>query len=776
MTDYTSLFTGGADPEPKAAEMDASYHILIVDDEPNILDSMRRIFRKENYKIETASSGKEALALLRQKSFQIIISDHMMPGMTGAELLQKVREQYPDTIRIMLTGHADTSAIMGAIKEGAVYRFILKPAQDNDLRVSVALALEQYDIIKKNKELLGINSRQSKEMEALSKLTLVSKSRLPALLNKHGLINEQQTQKLYQLHTIEKRSMLRLILDKGWVNEKTIRQLLKKELMLEEVAIHEIQVDPRVTELIPRAFCIRHQVLPLKLQGKKKLLLAASDPTDQDMINNLRFITGLQVEIVLTDLTALESKITAVYGEESTTLSLHDVDTVTAFTDPFDAIEIILEEDDDIPLSELLRSTEEPPAIRLVNAILIEAVRSQVSDIHIQPRAKSIVVRYRANGILMDKIHIPLEFQNSLVSRIKIMADLDISERRKPQDGRISVKTPMKIVDMRISTMPTMNGEKVVMRLLDRNASIHTVDELGFSKANLAKILNIIDIPQGIILATGPTGSGKTTTLYSLLQHGVTSTKNYITLEDPIEYYFDSAAQVAIREKIGLDFASVLRSALRQDPDVILLGEIRDAETARVAFNAALTGHQVFSTLHTNSAIETISRLIDLELRPYIVASALKGIISQRLVRKICQYCREPEEVDPVILGRLGPLFSEVKLKTYHGKGCQRCHNTGYSGRFPIHEILVINDLFVELLTSGESIVNLRKAAAREKMVFLIEDARNKVHAGLTTVAEVHRVLGPQPRQSEINRTEGKDGGAVDSKLQVSKKKTKGAP
>jgi len=744
MTDYTSLFTGEQPSEHKPVEKDTAYRILIVDDDPAVLASMKRVFRKENYAIETAANGKEALACMQQQPFQLIISDHMMPGMTGAELLQRVREQFPDTIRIMLTGHADTTAIMGAIKEGAVYRFILKPAQDDDLRVTVALALEQFDIIKKNKELLNVNSRQSKEVEALSKLCLVCKSQLPVLLNQHGLISEQQTQKLYQLHATQKQSMLRLILDRGWVSEKAIQQLLKKELMLEEVALPEIQVDPRVTELIPRTFCIRHQVLPLKLQGKKKLLLAAADPTDQDMLNSLRFITGLQIEIVLTDLVALEGKITAVYGEESTTISLKDVETVAAFADPFDAIEIVIEDEDDLPLADLLRSTEEPPAIRLVNAILIEAIRNGVSDIHIQPRAKNIVVRYRIDGILVDKIHIPLEYLNPLVSRIKIMAEMDISERRRPQDGRITVKTPLKIVDSRISTLPTMNGEKVVMRLLDRNAAIHRVEELGFSKVNLAKVLNVVDIPQGIILATGPTGSGKTTTLYSLLQHGVTAGKNYITLEDPIEYYFDSASQVAIRDKIGLDFASVLRTTLRQDPDVILLGEIRDPETAKVAFNAALTGHQVFSTLHTNSAIETISRLIDLELRPYVIASALKGIISQRLVRKICPHCREPEEVDPTILCRLGPLFSEVKLKTFHGRGCQRCHNTGYSGRYPIHELFVVNDLFAELLTSGQSIVNLRKAAAQEKMIFLIEDARNKVHSGLTTVAEVLRVLGPQ--------------------------------
>lgn len=744
MTDYTSFFTGERNPDAQADAGVSSYRLLIVDDDPNIIDSIKRVFRKENYTIAAAANGKEALDLMQQQNFHLIISDHMMPGMTGAELLQKIREQYPETIRIMLTGHADTSAVMGAIKEGAVYRFILKPVQGDDLRVTVALALEQFDIIKKNRELLSINKRQSKEMEALSKMSLVSKSQLPTLLHQHGMLNEQQVQKLYQLHANNKNSMLRLILDKGWVSEQKMHQLLKKELMLEEVALPEMQVDPRVTELIPRTFCIRHQVLPLKLQGRKKLLLAAADPTDQDMINSLRFITGLQVEIVLTDLVALESKITAVYGEESATVSLRDIETLASYADPFDAIEIVIEEEDDLPLAELLRSTEEPPAIRLVNAILIEAIRSNVSDIHIQPRAKSIVVRFRIDGLLVDKIHIPLEYLNPLVSRIKIMAEMDISERRKPQDGRITVKTPLKIVDSRISTMPTMNGEKVVMRLLDRNSAIHSVEELGFSKINLGKVLNIIDIPQGIILATGPTGSGKTTTLYSLLQHGVTSGKNYITLEDPIEYYFDNASQVAIREKIGLDFATVLRTTLRQDPDVILLGEIRDAETAKVAFNAALTGHQVFSTLHTNSAIETISRLIDLELRPYIIASALKGIISQRLVRKICLHCREPETVDPGLLNRLGPLFSEVKLKTYHGKGCQRCHNTGYAGRYPIHELLVINDLFIELLTSGQSIVNLRNAATQEKMVFLIEDARNKVHAGLTTVAEVLRVLGPQ--------------------------------
>ncbi len=745
MTDYTSLFTGEQKSEtPVPEETVAPYRILLVDDEKNILDSLRRMFRKENYEIRTATSAKEALEVMGHESFQLIISDHMMPGMTGAELLQRVRELYPDTIRIMLTGHADTSAIMGAIKEGAVYRFIIKPAQEDDLRVTVALALEQYDLIKKNKELASVNAKQNKELEALSKLSMVSRSQLPTLLHQHGYLNERQVQKLYQLQPRYKKSMFKLILEKGWATEREIRQVLKKELLIEEVALHEIQVSPHVTELIPRVFCVHHQVLPLKLRGKKQLLLAAVDPTDSDLKHNLQFITGLQVETVLADLTALESKINAVYGEEEKTVSFKDIESVVSFSDPFDAIEVVIDEEDDIPLSELLRSTEEPPAIRLVNAILIEAIRQDVSDIHIQPRAKSVVVRYRANGILEDKIHIPHEFLSALVSRIKVMADLDITERRKPQDGRITVKTPMRIVDMRISMLPTMNGEKVVMRLLDRNAAIHTVEELGFSASNLKKVLDMIDIPQGIVIATGPTGSGKTTTLYSLLQHGISSEKNYVTLEDPIEYYLDSAAQVAVREKIGLDFPTILRSVLRQDPDVILLGEIRDADTAKVAFNAALTGHQVFTSLHTNSAIETISRLVDLGLRPFIIASALRGVIAQRLVRKICPDCREPETVEPELLQRLGPLFTAPQLKTWRGRGCAKCNKTGFVGRYPIHEVLLISDYFVSLLSAGRNIIELKNAAAKEKTIFLIEDARDKVHAGSTTAKEVLRVLGPQ--------------------------------
>ncbi|MBC8317881.1 MAG: Flp pilus assembly complex ATPase component TadA [Desulfobulbaceae bacterium] len=747
MIDYTSFFTGQPAEEEPQQESPQQYRLLLVDDEVNILRSLQRIFRRENYHISTATSAQEALDLLSKESFHLIITDHMMPGMSGAELLQRVREKYPDTIRIMLTGHADTAAVMGAIREGAVYRFILKPAQEDDLRVSVALALEQHDIIQKNKVLLDRNTKQSKEIGALSKLAFCCHSQLPTLLHQHGLLNSKQVQELYRIQQQKKISMLKILLAKEWVDEKKIRAILRKEIMIDEVALPEFQVDPRATELIPRNFCKQQLVIPLKFQGKRRLLLAVADPTDREMLENMRFITGLQVETVLADLKSIEDKINAVYGAEQEMVSFKDLETVISTVDPLDSIEVVIEEDEDISLTELLRATEEPPAIRLINAIIIEAVRHNASDIHIQPRTKSIVVRYRIDGILSDKIQIPHDLLKPLVSRIKIMSELDIAERRKPQDGRITVKTPMKIIDMRISTMPTVNGEKVVMRILDRSASIHTVDELGFSESNLAKVLDLVDTPQGIVLATGPTGSGKTTTLYSLLQHNITAQKNYVTLEDPVEYYLDSASQVHIREKIGLDFATVLRTILRQDPDVILLGEIRDSETAEVAFHAALTGHQVFSTLHTNSAIETLSRLVDLGLRSYIIATALKGVISQRLVRKICTHCREQVDADSVIVPRLGPLFNHDKLHFYRGRGCTKCNNSGYKGRYPIHEVFIVTEKIMDLLSQNRGIVEVQRAAAEDNSISLAEDASQKVHQGLTTAAEVLRVLGPQTKR-----------------------------
>jgi len=609
----------------------------------------------------------------------------------------------------------------------------------------VALALEQYELIQKNKTLQDELGSQSNRQKALDKLSLSTRSRLGELLHSHGLLSEAQIEELNTLRQNRKTSVLKLLLERGWVPESTIYQVLEQETTVESVALPQLQVDPQVTSLIPGQFCERQMVLPLKMLGKRCLLLAVADPTDHELIDDLRFISGLEIHPVLVKVTDIQSKIAAVYGEKQGLQPAQNLVTVMSPSpDAAEPIEVVIEEDEDISLERLLRSTKEPSVIELLNALILEAVQHNASDIHIQPREKIVVVRCRIDGVLVDKIKIPSNYHPALVSRIKIMAELDIAERRRPQDGRITIKTPVKIVDMRISIIPTINGEKVVMRLLDRNAPIFELAALGFSAVNLDRILNLVSIPQGIILATGPTGSGKTTTLHSLLQHQVTSQKNYVTIEDPVEYYMDMASQVRVQEKIGVDFATILRATLRQDPDVILIGEIRDLETAEVAFHAALTGHQVYSTLHANSALDTVARLLDIGLKPYIVSSALTGVISQRLVRKICGQCRVSTEVAPGLLHALGPLFNTNDISFFKGQGCRKCGRSGYSGRLAVHELLILTEEVRALVAKGRSTADIQKAAKKMHFPSLLEDAVAKVHSGQTTADEIYRVLGSQ--------------------------------
>lgn len=742
MSQYAALFTGNASEDPPSENASIPYRILLVDDEPNVLSALRRVFQQENYQVVTAGNGQEALDLLRRETFHLMISDYMMPVMNGGELLRQAKALRPELIRIMLTGHADTGAIMSAINEGAVYKFILKPWNDDDLRVTVALALEQYELIGKNKALQKENALKSNEIAALSKLAVTNRSQLAIMLSNRNLLNSQQVQELHRLQQQRKEPLIKILLERDWISERAIRDILRKEMLIEEVSLPEIQVDPAVSALIPQSFCERQLVVPLRIDGRR-LLLAMADPLDAGLLDDLRFVSGLEIQPVMASLSAIQTKLHEVYGA-SEAVSFSELETIIGGVDPYEGIEIVIEDEADTSLEELLRETEEPPAIRLVNAIILEAIRLGASDIHIQPRTKSVVVRLRIDGVLADKIHIPHHLHQSLVSRLKIMSELDISERRRPQDGRITVKSSLRMVDLRISTLPTINGEKIVMRILDRNSAILNLDTLGFSGQDLPRILNLVDKPQGIILTTGPTGSGKTTTLYALLQHNASPTKNYVTIEDPVEYYMDMAGQVLIKEKIGLSFPVVMRSILRQDPDVVLIGEIRDFETAEVAFHAALTGHLVYSTLHTNSAIATLARLFDLGLKPYVIAAALEGIIAQRLVRKICEHCRESVQPTQEQRQRLSGLFAAGDLPTYHGKGCSRCNKTGYRNRVGLYEVLIPDEELKHLMTSDASIRDVTQMARSKGMKTLLDDAREKVAKGITSMDEILRVLGPQ--------------------------------
>ena len=719
---------------------DSKYRILFVDDEPNVLKSMLRIFRQENYGLLTAGSAQEALSKLSQNQVQVVISDHRMPEMNGTDLLREIKKRYPAIIRIMLTGYADVDAVMGAVNDGAVYKFITKPWNDDDLRLTVSLALEQYDLIQENKTLKRKTSAQKQEIKHLSRFVEVHRSHLGNHLVRLGHIQESELEKALRIQKTTHKVLPKILVEMDAVDEATIIKVIENVCQISRVSPNEFQLPKALAALIPKEVCERNILIPLKKNGSE-LIVAMADPTDFNKLDDLKFITGLTIQPVVTTQKEIIEKLIEVYGEEDIfDESFIEVD----LDDPTESIEIIIEEDDEhTDVADLLKATEQPPAIRLVNAIISDALRHGASDVHIEPKTKYTMVRYRIDDLLEDKLHIPMHMHMPMISRIKIMSDLDIAERRRPQDGRITVKTSSRMVDMRISTLPTINGEKIVFRILDKNAAIRDVSDIGLVEEDLKKALRIIEMPQGIVLTTGPTGSGKTSTLYSLLRKGAKITKNFTTIEDPVEYYMNMAEQVNVKEGIGLGFSTVLRSILRQDPNVIMLGEIRDHETAEVAFHASLTGHLVLSTLHTNSAIASITRLLDMGIKSYVIADALVGIIAQRLVRRICPHCKTDDHPSEDLLRALKINNGET-INAKKGAGCRKCNNSGYKGRLGIFEIFVVDSEMRRMMRGNASEGELMRSARQTGMTTLLEDALRKINAGLTTCEEVLRVFGPQ--------------------------------
>ena len=747
MSRLASLFIGKEKEAEQANAQEVveprktTYRILFVDDEENVLKAMQRIFRRENYTMLTASSGAEALDILQKELVHVVISDHRMPGMTGADLLRKIKELYPQTIRIMLTGHADVNAIMGAVNEGAVYKFITKPWNDDDLRLTVSLALEQYDLIRENVSLKKQRESQEKKIKQLSRFVNLNRSQLGRILLRRKLIRKEALDKAMAVQAKNNKILPRILIEMRIVNEATIMKTIQSELGINRVYPNEFTVPRELALLIPKEICKKNVLVPLK-RADAQLIVAMADPTDYMKVDDLKFITGLPIQPVLATHKEITDKLQELYGKDDpleTVLSEIDI------SDPVDTIEIILDEDEEeSDIEELLRAKDQPPAIRIVNSIISDALRHNASDVHIEPKTKYVMVRYRIDGLLHDKIHIPLSMHPLIVSRIKIMCELDIAERRRPQDGRVTVKTSSKMVDMRISTLPTIIGEKLVLRILDKNAAIKDIEELGLSEGDLGKISRLVSQPQGIILSTGPTGSGKTTTLYSLLRQVATVSKNLITIEDPVEYFMSNAEQVHVREKIGLGFPVVLRAVFRQDPNVIMLGEIRDLETAQVAFHAAMTGHLVLSTLHTNSSIASITRLRDLGIKPYVINEALIGVVAQRLVRSICPHCKVDDDPPEQVLRALKLDQKSLDFTPQKGTGCERCNQTGYRGRIGIFEVFQIDQELKKMIYNDAGEIELVKAARWSGMTTLLDDGINKLKAGTTSCEEVLRVLGPQ--------------------------------
>lgn len=726
---------------PVTKDAQDSFRLLFVDDEPSVLKALRRIFLDEDYEIFTAGSANEALGLLEKTPVHLIISDHRMPGMTGAVFLKEVKKRWPETIRVMLTGHADVNSIMGAVNDGAVYKFITKPWNDEDLRLTVSLALQQYALIQENKKLKELTKKQQGRIKSYADRLNENKGFLGKILIKSGLVSEEDLAVLRKQREGEE-TLIETMTRLGICAEKKIIEAIQDYLHIEYVDLKEVACSPEVLRFLPRDLCTRNRILPIHLDSRH-LTLAMADPSDLSKCDNISLMTGLKVNTVIARSEDILEKLNSVYdnsGKFGPGISALDE------LDPIDEIDIVIEEEKSINVQELLSSSEVPPIIRIVNAILSEAIRYRASDIHVEPKTKYTVVRMRIDGMLYDKIHIPAEIHAATVSRIKILAKLDISERRHPQDGRITVKSGTRMVDLRVSTMPSINGEKVVMRILDKSASVKSLEDLGLLENDLRQMRNLIRKPQGIFICTGPTGSGKTTMLYSILGEMIDSTRNFETIEDPVEYFVEEANQIYVRDKVGLSFASVLRATLRQDPDVILVGEVRDYDTADVAFKAALTGHMVLTSLHTNNTIASVTRLIDLGVQPFLIASALEGIIAQRLVRKICSHCREEYIPDEAILDLLKIQIEDINGKSYRGAGCMHCNKTGYQGRLGLYELFVMNDDYRHLIAHNYKESELSKMVRAANCKTLLEDGLEKVKMGETTLEELLRVIGPQIR------------------------------
>uniref|UniRef100_A0A7V4DEU7 protein-secreting ATPase n=1 Tax=Candidatus Caldatribacterium californiense TaxID=1454726 RepID=A0A7V4DEU7_9BACT len=517
----------------------------------------------------------------------------------------------------------------------------------------------------------------------------------------------------------------------GLVESKEVYGALAEQLGVPYVDLDSYVIDPRVVTLLPEKFCRQYQLVPIG-EEKNALILAMANPVDVVAIDRVRLMTKKEVKPVMASPQDIEKVLNAYYGiGESVEELIREAETREGLVLP--------EEEEELKIDQLKALGEEAPIIRVVNMLILQAIRSGASDIHIEPQEDQVRIRFRIDGILHDITSTSIQVHPALVSRIKILSRMNIAERRLPQDGRFQVTVDNRTVDFRVSSLPTIFGEKIVMRILDKSTLLLDLDRLGFEEEDLEKFYRLIQHPYGMILLTGPTGSGKTTTLYSALNFINKPDLNIITIEDPVEYRLPGINQVQVRPKIGLTFASALRAIMRQDPDVIMVGEIRDYETAEIAIHAALTGHLVFSTLHTNTAAGALVRLQEMGIPSYLIASALVGVVAQRLVRKICERCKVEFEVR-------GPIARELTggkedhLVLFRGKGCPECNKTGYRGRIAVSEVLVMDDDLRALVLRNATEREITEKACEKGMRTLRENAIRKVLRGVTTLEEMYRV------------------------------------
>jgi type IV pilus assembly protein PilB len=565
--------------------------------------------------------------------------------------------------------------------------------------------------------------------------------RLGEILLKESLITQDQLDKALEFQRSNGGKLGSCLTKMGFITDDDITGVLSRQYGVPSINLKYYEIDPNVIKLIPQDTALRYQVVPLSRVGSV-LTIAMTDPTNVFAMDDIKFMTGFNVEPVVASESAIAEAIARFYGGGA---SSHEElsNLMKDLVDDDQELELAAEEQE-MDAASLEKAAEEAPIIKLVNLILTDSVKRGASDIHVEPYETEMRVRFRVDGVLQTVMNPPMKLRDAITSRMKIMAKLDIAEKRLPQDGRIMIKYKAdgrrKELDFRVSTVPTLYGEKIVLRLLDKENLRLDMTKLGFEPESLKKFERNILKPYGMVLVTGPTGSGKTNTLYSSVARLNQVDTNIMTAEDPVEFQLAGINQVQMKEQIGLNFAAALRAFLRQDPNIILVGEIRDFETAEIGVKAALTGHLVLSTLHTNDAPSTISRLMNMGIEPFLVATSVNLICAQRLVRRICVNCKEELEVPEQALIDAGYTPEEVKTtKIYHGKGCSTCNKGGYKGRTGLYEVMEINDELRELILVGASALELKKKAIEQGMITLRRSGLIKVALGQTTMEEVLR-------------------------------------
>ncbi len=553
---------------------------------------------------------------------------------------------------------------------------------------------------------------------------------LGQILLEQGLLTKEQLDRALEEHRRTRRALGRTLIDLGYIKERDLVRALAEQVGLEFADLSETKVDPMLASLLPEQLCRRYRALPIG-ERDGKLLVAMSDPANVYALDDIRTLTGRDVQPVVATASDIEQAIQrfSAMGEQVEALASEAAEK--------------LETEPGAEVGDVEAAVEDAPIVKLVNAIMTQAVADRASDVHIEPTEKDVRVRFRVDGVLHEVMHSPKNIQNGLISRLKVMADLNIAEKRVPQDGRVSMKVSGRNLDLRLATLPTVYGEKVVIRILDKSNALLQLSELGFQEAAFRRFERSFRKPYGAILVTGPTGSGKSTTLYATLNIVNSPDRNIITVEDPVEYRLPGVNQIQINPKAGLTFASALRAILRADPDIILIGEIRDRETAMIAVESALTGHLVLSSLHTNDAPSAITRLIEMEVETFLVASAIDCVVAQRLARRLCDKCKEPYVPDPQELREAG--FTDEQMEQIHQLyrpvGCEYCSRTGYRGRFGLYEVMPMSEEIERLTVERASSEAIRAVALEQGMIDLRADGLMKAMQGRTSIEEIARVV-----------------------------------